>query len=63
MHIYRATGQRATRYKCDAGFVIKNKPRSLIRCMECNKLRWAKKMVVQSYYDGDRFFCEKENCK
>lgn len=60
--IFRAKAQPATRYRCDVGFWIKNKTRSLARCWNCRKLRWCANLVVQSYYDGDRFFC-KEVCK
>jgi len=56
MHIYTAKIQRATKYKCDAGFVIKIKPRKLLWCWNCNKRAWAQNMVVQTYYDGDRFY-------
>jgi len=57
MHIFTATKQKATSYKCDAGFRVKFKPRKLIYCDMCKERRWAKNLSVKSYYDGDRFFC------
>jgi hypothetical protein len=62
MHIYRAPGQPATRYKIDLGIWIKHKPTKVIMCGNCLKRRQAKNLVVQCYYDGDRFYCKK-GCK
>ena len=57
MHIFRAAGQPATRFKTEFG-VIKNKARALIYCRNCDKRRWAKHLSVQVYYDDVRFFCK-----
>lgn len=62
LHVFRAKDQSATRYRCGAGFTIKNKPTSLFWCYGCGRRRQAKNLRVQSYYDGDRFFC-KGGCK
>lgn len=64
MHIYRTKEQKATRYKCDAGFVVRYSPTATLWANCCRRLRWAKNLTVQSYYDGDRFFCIKgKGCK
>lgn len=62
MHIFTAGNQPATRYKTDFGFWMTIKPTRLLWCWNCDKRRQAKNLVVQSYYDGDRFFC-KDGCK
>lgn len=65
IHIYTTPKQKATRYRDAGGFgIINNKPQSLIRAWCCNKGRWAKNLTVQSYYDGDRYWCvEGKGCK
>ena len=57
MHIFTAKLQSATNYKCDAGFNVSWAKHKLLTCDNCRKKRRAKYLVVQSYYDGDRFFC------
>ncbi len=61
LHVYVRPYQPATRYKIDplgdGGIWIRNKPRSLMRCHKCNKLRWAKYCRVQVYYDGVYQWC------
>lgn len=63
IHVFRAGYQPAIKYRCDAGFWIKIKPTQKLKCFDCNKVRWAKNLVVQSHYDGDRFFCKEDACK
>jgi hypothetical protein len=62
IHIFRANAQPATRYKTEFGFWMRFKPTQLLSCWNCERRRQAKNLVVQSYYDGDRFFC-KGGCK
>lgn len=59
IHVFAEREQKATSYKCNAGFRVRFKPRKLLFCDNCGKQRWAKNLTVQSYYDGDRFFCIK----
>jgi hypothetical protein len=56
VHIFRAPGQKATRFKTEFG-VIKSAPRALRWCFNCDKRRWAKHLTVQVYYDGVYYFC------
>jgi hypothetical protein len=58
MHIFRSTEQSACRYWHDAGFWVTFKPTKLLWCWNCEKRRQAKNLIVQTYYDGDRFFCK-----
>lgn len=59
IHIYTASSQKATRYKISGmNLWIKNKPRAVFRCWNCGKRRQARNLMVQSYYDVDRFFCK-----
>lgn len=62
IHIFDVNSQSAVKYKCDAGFIIKNKPLSLFFCYNCRKKRRAINLIVKSFYDGDRFFC-KNGCE
>lgn len=60
LHIYRADTQPLVdfidhtfdppeRFQCG--------PRRRFHCHECGRLRWAKSLHVQVYYDGDRISC------
>jgi hypothetical protein len=68
VHIFTRPHQPATRF-----FVqlfegekhwIRCKPRSLVRCRKCKKLRWAKNCTVQVYYDDVPAWCRPgKGCK
>lgn len=63
MHIFKSRDQKATSYKSN-GFKIIFKDRKLLWCNNCKIKRWAKNLLVHSYYDGDYFFCKKgKGCK
>lgn len=60
LHIYRATGQPATRFVDDVSgkrFVVRNPPRRLFSARCCNTRRWAKYLYVQVYYDSLMMWC------
>jgi len=61
IHIYTARCQPATHFLdyCVPGKPIhfRYSPRHVFRCDECGRLRWAKNLSVQVYYDMIRFFC------
>ncbi len=65
LHIYVSRMQPATRvYYADLGikpFCLRRSRRSLIRCHSCNRVRWAAKIYVQVYGDGDRQSCRDRN--
>jgi len=66
LHIYTAAHQPATRYEVldfDPPLFLENKPRALVRCWNCNRLRWASRCTVQVYYDAHRFAGVDRNCK
>ncbi len=68
VHIYVSRYQPATRYCLDLGdgkrIWSRMKPRALIRCRNCNRLRWAKHCRVQVYYDATYVSCrDKTRCK
>ena len=65
LHVHAAAGQPATRYRVSLapddgldGLWIRNHRRALMRCFRCKRLRWAKNMFVQVYYDGVYQFCK-----
>lgn len=62
LHIYVSRKQPATRvyYGPELGikpFWQRCSPRTLFRCHSCNSLRWASKINVQVYYDGNYQSC------
>lgn len=64
LHIYRAASQPATLYVDRHGpqaLWTLNDPRKKIRAFCCRKLRWAKYLTVQVYYDSIMFWC-REGC-
>lgn len=64
MHIFTTKKQPATNYIHSAGFRIKYPPKKRIRACCCNEVREARFLGVQSYYDGDRFYCvDGKGCK
>jgi len=67
IHLFAARGQPATDFwdKTMPGPEHMNlhfqySPRRLFRCRECGRLRWAKNLSVQVYYDSLRFFCTEQ---
>ena len=68
VHFYVAKSQPATRYLVDLfddrePMVFEQPPRSLVRCVNCLRRRWAERCSVQVYYDSIRFFCtDKARC-
>lgn len=59
-HIYSAGPQPATRYIDDThveSHVFTLPPRALVRCLKCNRRRWASQAEAQVYYDEVRFMC------
>jgi len=67
VHLYRAPSQPAHRFVVDVGegrHWFRYPKRSLVRCQNCHKLRWAQNCVVQVYYDGAYYFCRPgKGCK
>jgi hypothetical protein len=68
LHIYRERLQPATcfvdRTLPGSGIWSRYSPRRLFRAHCCGKLRWAKYVRVQVYYDGIRQWCAKgHGCK
>jgi hypothetical protein len=63
VHIYTAKEQPATRYKVDGGgrtsFIVRRSPRALMYCHDCKRQRWAKYLVVQTYYDMTAVWCKR----
>lgn len=61
LHIYVARSQPATHYvdRSMGGRAMhfRNSPRRQMRCHLCGRLRWAKHLRVQVYYDGTNVFC------
>lgn len=61
IHLFTVRGQRATDFwdkiMPEHTIHFQYSPRHLFRCHECERLRWAKNLSVQVYYDGTRFFC------
>ena len=62
IHIYRADSQPMTRF--DIGSIAGDRPRFLkynkrhqIMCHQCRKMRYAKNLRVQVYYDKIHVFC------
>ena len=68
IHLFGADMQPATDFwdKIMPGvknFHFKYSPRHLFRCCKCRRLRWAKNLSVQVYYDGTRFFCREKKTR
>lgn len=69
VHVFVSRMQPATAvyYGPELGikpFWIRRSPRRLMRCQCCWRLRWAAKIGVQVYYDGDRCWClDRAECK
>lgn len=66
VHVYRYAMIPATRSYTIPGFCGPNgkdvrlkgfKPNVLVRCHHCLKLRRAKNIMAQHYYDGSRYWC------
>lgn len=61
VHLYRATHQRATRFRVElgerGGIWIKNPRRRPLPTVCCRKRRIAVNLNVQVYYDGCYFSC------
>ena len=67
LHLYTRPDEPATRYNAGApiGRVIwiRNNPRRLMRCIRCERRRWAANLSVQVYFDMVRVFCaNRERC-
>lgn len=66
LHVFTVRGQPLTRY--DVGrpigrrMIVRNNPRRQFRCENCYKLRHAKNLVIQVYYDCHRIWC-REKCE
>jgi len=59
-HLYTATMQPATCFvdrNSDKPMWFRYKPRCILLARCCCKLRWAKHLLVQVFYDGWRFWC------
>ena len=67
VHVLTAAMQPATRYRVggiDMTIWIRHSPRQPLFARCCKRRRIAKNLVVQSYYDGDRFTCRRgKGCK
>ena len=60
VHIYTAPMQPATRFvdrNGDKPLWFRNKTHRLLWTGCCHKRRWAKYVLVQTFYDGLRFWC------
>jgi len=61
IHVYTVKGQPATHFidRLMPGRVMhfRYSPRKIFRCESCGRLRLAKNLTAQVYYDGTRFFC------
>ena len=60
IHVYRASDQKATRYRetfGDKTFIVTNPPRRCFPCKKCKRMRYARNLVVHVYYDGTYYFC------
>ena len=64
LHIYTADTQPATSWQppIEDAPVFEWHPRRQVRCHICRRLRWAKYLSVQAYYDMGRVFCT-ERCE
>lgn len=65
VHIFTAAKQPMTRYRYDMGFkkvIVRTPPRKQFRCLKCWRMRWAKNLVIQVYYDTHYIWCV-EGCK
>lgn len=70
IHVYRATGQPATRFVLDIGFDkphrlwTRNPPHRPLWCRKCRRRRWAANLIAHAYYDGTWFTCKPgKGCK
>jgi hypothetical protein len=68
VHVYTRGHQPATRYKVDVGdvkpFWIKSPPNRMYRTNCCRRLRRARNLSVQVYYDATYYWCNKgTGCK
>ena len=60
VHLYRATPQRATRYRVQldaTSIIIRNPKRRPLQTVCCRKRRIAGNLNVQVYYDGHYYSC------
>lgn len=60
VHVFTVGKQQATKYvdcNIDPPMTFKNNPRRRLRCYDCGRVRWAKNLFVQVYYDCTRFTC------
>lgn len=62
IHVFTASLQDATNFVVD-GHRFRCGPRALRRCWRCGKLRWAKSVRVQVFYDSIRYWCKNPKCK
>jgi hypothetical protein len=66
IHIYTAEHQPATDFwdsNIDPPIHVRHDPRMQIECRSCGRIRYARNMVVQVYYDDIRYFCGAGGCK
>jgi len=61
IHIFTAEMQEATNFESD-GMTFTCKPNSLRPCCRCRRMRRAKNLTVQAFYDGARFWCKDQHC-
>jgi hypothetical protein len=66
IHIYTAPLQPATRYRVDVGdvkpFWCRVSPFKRGQCFECGRVRQARNLSVQVFYDNIKVFCRKGGC-
>lgn len=60
VHVFVERKQPATDYWCshiEPPMRFQMDDRCRLRCYNCGRIRWAKNMLVQVYYDCTRFTC------
>lgn len=59
VHVFATNWQPMTKFYCAARErIVKYSPQKRFHCHECHEARWAKNLIIQSYYDLVRIRCK-----